>query len=684
MVVINKKEIKNNVIKQTSLPRWAWWLPPFLLVLVGFMVYFSSLHYCFAFDDVINIQKRFAIRTETFWSLFFTSSRWIGYWLSSVYYSINVWVGRSAFDPFVFRVGSVLFHLITGILVYYLFLYLLEQQKEGSFLKKHSFFIAGLTSIFFILHPVQTQTVSYAIQAQLEGVSAFFVVSSTLCCILMIYVRTALKKIIATILLFVLLFFSTGSKEIAIVSPILLALVDWFFIARGEFPSFKRRCLYIYLPALVLVVSCYMYLLDPSFFGEIVMFKREISNNWGNVLTENPREKIVPLTYLISQFKVIIHYIYIFFWPFSISVDYDWKVPGSFWDFSCIFYLSLLLILLAVVFWRLRRNKTDPISFGIIWFFLAVLPRSSFIPSSELLADYKTYLASIGIFFVFSLWIVYGSRLCFTIMEKTGDLSFLVQIVVLSICMLILAVGTYQRNQVWSSGEAFWENVIKNAPGRARAYNNYAVCLAENGKLYESIPFFKKAIKLDDFYADPANNLAVIYQRLGNAEEAIPILKASLRINPRIAEGYNNIAACLIMQKKYDEAAEYLQQALALRSHYGKAWFNLGRIRIAQGNMWDAYEKFKTCCTKADFDVEVGFAHYGRACMQLGKYDEAEGAFKKALVCNSQSAFALQELALCYKQQGRIQAARELLTSFIANNPRHDQLQGLKLVLNNL
>ena len=100
--------------------------------------------------------------------------------------------------------------------------------------------------------------------------------------------------------------------------------------------------------------------------------------------------------------------------------------------------------------------------------------------------------------------------------------------------------------------------------------------------------------------------------------------------------------------------------------------------------MWDAYEKFKMCCTKADFDVEIGFAHYGQACMQLSKYDEAEGAFKKALVCNAQSGFAVQELSLCYKQQGRIQEARELLTSFIANNPRHDQLQGLKLVLSNL
>jgi len=55
----------------------------------------------------------------------------------------------------------------------------------------------------------------------------------------------------------------------------------------------------------------------------------EARNNIGNLLTEKFTDKITPLHYCISQFKVMLHYIRIFIWPFGICIEYDWKLVGG-------------------------------------------------------------------------------------------------------------------------------------------------------------------------------------------------------------------------------------------------------------------------------------------------------------------------------------------------------------------
>src|SRR5207249_2559265 len=86
------------------------------------------------------------------------------------------------------------------------------------------------------------------------------------------------------------------------------------------------------------------------------------------------------------------------------------------------------------------------------------------------------------------------------------------------LCLLLaipLAVSTTKRNIIWSSGLEFWGNIIQNAPGKARAYNNYGVDLSQKmHKFQESVPYFKKAIAMDGNYPDPCNNLAVAYAQL--------------------------------------------------------------------------------------------------------------------------------------------------------------------------
>jgi len=619
------KKVKDGVVRnETSVPFVYLCITPFILSLLAAIFYKSSLNYAFQFDDLANITKLYSIRNSTFSQLFFQSSRWISYWLNTIHYKIG------KFNPFSYRLFNVMSHTATAIIIFYLFYWALSGLKKRSFFSENSFSIAACTALLFLLHPVQTQTVSYVIQGQLEGLACFFIASIVLCFLLLSRATDFFVKLSLTAFIFVLAILSCGTKEITIMSPFLLMVFDWFFIAQGNFESFKSRKLF-YAIYTATVFGVYLYFLKPTFFIKLFGMKMEARNNIGNILTEKAGDKILPLHFFISQFKVVLHYLFIFVWPFNICVEYDWKLVKSFFSIDCFVPFVVLCTLFGVIVRKLQENISNIAVFGIIWFFVSIAPRSSFIPSSELLTDYKTYTGSIGIAFMLALGIVKLCNVVLSYVKNRHYFYFKKELECLVMVLLALPLGffTYQRNKVWSSGENFWGNIIKNAPGKARAYNNYAVALSEKGLYKEAIPYYQKAIDMDGSYPDPLNNIAVAFSFMGDLDQAIDALRRSIMIQPMYPEAYNNLASFLITKKDYDQAEKALHYALQLRPYYGKAYFNLGKVHLFRDEQEKAFDCFKNACTRADLDNETGFQLYAHMAMKLKKYSDAAFAYSK-------------------------------------------------------
>lgn len=619
-------------------------LPPSILSLITILTYYPSLNYNFQFDDIANIQKHFYIRHHQFKNLFLSGSRWISYWLNSLYYSIG------KFDPFVFRLGNLIIHTTNGLLLFFLILYALLHSQGQHFFKRNALSIAIITSMLFLLHPVQTQTVSYVIQGQLEGLACMFILAMGLTFLHFCYTQSFTKKIALATLLFCLAFISCGTKEIAILSPFLMILLDWFFVAHGSWSSLKQRW-WVHGILLCIVTFMYIFFLKLSFFTNILSLNMQVNNNIGNIITAAPKDTIGPWQFFISQFKVILHYIWMFIWPFNISVEYDWVLVRHFFAWDCIIPFFMLLSIGLVIFRVLLTKPTHVLCFGALWFFICIAPRSSIIPSPELLVDYKTYTASIGWLFIIACAIVIGIEFLVNkiIHYKPLIIKRQTSLLLTAILALPLSFMTWQRNQVWSSGTEFWMNVIKNAPGKARAYNNYGVELSQTFKKYEeAIPYFKKATQMDPHYPDPLNNLALCYSQIDQVDNAIEVLKQGLKINPYYPEGYNNLASFYLRNKDYTQAQKCLNTALQLRPHYGKAYFNLGRLYAEQGDNKMALECFKKACTIADLDNEFGYKIYAQAALNQKEYADAIWAYSKAHECNPADTETLFTLANCY------------------------------------
>jgi protein O-mannosyl-transferase len=655
----NYKFVPNS----SNLSFWQKIIPPSILAIITTLFYWPSLKYPFQFDDLANITKKFAIRSDNPLTRWTNHSRWMGDWLNKINYEIGM------FDPFSYRLLNLFIHVLAGILVFYLIIDLCRFLKNKPFFYNNAVLIAFATSTLFLIHPVQTQTVSYVIQARLEGLATLFILATILTFVRAFHVKNMISKISLFSLSLLFAFISCGTKEIVVVTPFLILLVDWFFISQEKWENFKKRGIWYITFLAVFLVAFFSYI-SFDFLKRVISFSMTTGNNRGNILTHHAYDVITPLHFLISEFKVLLHYLVMFLWPFNISVEYDWKLSESFFAVDSFFPFLILAAIISFAVYTIIKKKNSFIAFGLFWFFLAMAPRTTIIPSPELICDYKTYLASVGWLFVLAVGIIHLFKFAIENFKNIPKLfhAHNYQIAALAILTIPLGIGTIVRNTVWSSSSAFWADIVVKAPLKARGHNNLGVALSEEGKIDESIDHYKKAIQLDKHYADPLSNIAVAYSLKGEIDQAIAALKGAINIFPNYPEAYNNLGTLLLKKKNYEDAEKSLNMAIKLRPYYGKAFYNLGRLYMERENEEKAWEYFKKA-TEGDLDNPEGFFTLGQMSIRLKKYEEAANAFEQILrrgISNPQVQF---NLGNAYFMTGNLEKAQNVYHRLVEDNP---------------
>ncbi len=525
----------------------------------------------------------------------------------------------------------------------------------------------------FLLHPVQTQTVSYVIQGQLEGFSSLFILLAITSFYFYLNAKKPILKIFSLISILFFLVSAASTKEISIIAPFLILLVDWFWFTpnntnfNNTWHNIKTR-FWLYLLLIAVTFGVYIYFLKPSFFINIISGKQAIVCSAGNAIANNYESKITQYYFFISQFKVILHYIWIFIWPLKICVEYDWQICNHIWDLDCVIP-GIFLIFLAILIYRLiKKNHRHPIAFGALWFLICILPRSSIIASAELVADYKTYLASFGIFIILG----YFANLIINRLNNFSKSTLPFWLINL-ILIAVLCYATIMRNQVWSSSLNFWYNIICNAPKKARGFNNYGVYLIENKEPEKSIFYLKRAIDLHQsqssqyFYSDPYQNLANAYALTNHIDLAIEVIKKGLAVNPNIAEMHNNLGALYLHQNKINDSIYHLKIANHLNPQHGHILYNLGRAYLMTNQIEDAWNCLKKACLETHIDrLENALELYAEASIKLQKLADATFALQKILKSNPNNLPALFNLAAIYYHQSNYDGAKECYQKILA------------------
>jgi tetratricopeptide (TPR) repeat protein len=451
-----------------------------VLVKVGAGVYIGAFLGAFQYDDgFIILLNPHLDRTEMF-------AGHLDHMVRPVLYATFL-LDRSFYGhhPAGYHLLNLLLHLGSGLLVYRI----LSRAVTGeSWLNWQIPFWAAL---LFLIHPIQTEAVTY-ISGRASELMAFFYLLAFL-----LYVKTSdptghgvtgrllIPGAMASLLL------SLGSKETAMTFPLALLLWD-VLIRRLNGAALRATFLSAHLPFWLVLLAAAMWVWRHPRYSVLAQFSLEVRPLWDNLLSE-----LHAVTYALR----------LFFFPWEQNFDHDLPTMHSLFQWP----LPLDLVVLGglATLGLIMGRRVPLLSFGLGWFFVHLLP-TSLIPRADLLSERNLYLASIGLILaVVVLVVLLLQRL--TVAVPYSRTSRVAGYSLALPAVLVLSLLTYQRNLLYRDEVSLWSDTVRKSPVKARPHNNLGHAYAMQGDWDRAIEEFRIASRLDPDYALAKNNLRDAY-----------------------------------------------------------------------------------------------------------------------------------------------------------------------------
>ncbi|HTB79396.1 MAG TPA: tetratricopeptide repeat protein [Opitutaceae bacterium] len=466
--------------------------------------------------------------------------------------------------------------------------------------------VAGL----WLLHPLQTETVTCIVQRTESIVSLFYLL--TLYC----FIRGAENPGAAApgekavnpgsgsgrrvgwhALAVLACLLGMGSKEVMVSAPLMVLLYDRTFLS-GSFRAAWHRhgATYLGLAGTWLLLA-----------GLVVHSGGSRGNAAGFGLG------VTPWSYAFTQCEAVVHYLRLAFWPYPLVVDYGGRiVPGL---GPVLPQAVLLLALLGLTLYALWRRPAA--GFFGAWFFGILAPSSSIVPLvSQTMAEHRMYLPLAAV--------IAGTVMGIDVFARRASRWIF--------CALILVLGllTYERNQDYRSEVTIWTDTVARCPGNLRARNELGNALVDAGRSAEAIEQYEAAMQLAPDDPGTRYNLGLALARTGRMDEAIKRYTEALRINPLLAEAHNGLGNALVATGQTGPAMSHYREAIRLKPAYAEAHYNLGVAFFQTGQL----DQSRACFEEA-VRLDPGYAeahnNLGSALFLLGRREEAIAQYEEAL-----------------------------------------------------
>ncbi|MBI5676376.1 MAG: tetratricopeptide repeat protein [Nitrospirae bacterium] len=598
-----------------------------LIILLGLLAYSNTFHAPFTFDDIDNIVENNRVKDISHIHSFFTDIEGQAIMarpLTAATFAINYYFGK--LDTTGYHIFNLALHIANGILLYFLikitagYLNYSDDKKIG--------LIALFSSLIFIAHPIQTESVIYIVTRSALLSTFFFLLG------VILFTKTVhtegKRKLIYTLALFIISLMGMASREEFFIFPIILILYDLYFISRQDIKEVLKN-FKIHLPV-ILTLAYVIYIVMSHDYGEHAGY---------GVKT------ITPFEYLMTQFNVHWTYLRLLFFPINQNLDYDYPIAKALFELptilSFIGYIGLWIT--SIYLYR----KRPVISFCILWFMVTLAPSSSFMPIKDVIFEHRLYMPNMGIIIAFTSSVFYVLQFrihrshIFSSHFSLPTSYFLL----LSTVVILFSIATYQRNIVWKDEVSLWEDVVRESPGKARPHNNLGNAYLK-GRIDEAINEYKTALRLNPDYAEAYSNLGSAYFIQSRIDEAINAYRAVLTLNPNIPEAHNNLGNAYATQGRIEEAINEYQTAIRINTDDVKAYYNLGNAYLAKGRIDEAINEYRTAL-KLNPDYANAHINLGIAYIRQGRIDDAINEYRVALKLNPDDVIALQKFDLLLK-----------------------------------
>jgi tetratricopeptide (TPR) repeat protein len=380
-----------------------------------------------------------------------------------------------------------------------------------------------------------------------------------------------------------------------------------------------------------------------------------------------------PLEQLLTQAKGLLYYLHLLTLPTHLSVEPQFFVLGS----ASVLVVSLSMALSAVggavALWRGRCRRA---LFLILWLLLYMLP-TIVVPLNVLVNERRAYMP-------LAVACVAAGLLLVPALQRLRARPLLAVVSV-----LMLAVLSVQRTQVWADEMTLWRDAVVKGPGMSRAHlylGNAHKDLAQHAtdEAYRQQQWLAAAAAFERASAT-ARGLDLALRALNNRGGVFFTLGDQALDEGRRAEALEH----------YERAEEIYRAVEARNPIYADALINLGnstliRARLTPGLSAAQRQKLlRESVAYYQRALEVrpnhsqGHSNLGVAYDDLGDWELAEARYRHALHLDGRDWLTMKNLAhLLQRRAGadieagrlgvaaeRLQQARHLIDQALRLNP---------------
>ncbi|MDP3954263.1 MAG: tetratricopeptide repeat protein [bacterium] len=570
-----------------------------IIILSGTVVYSFNLDNQLFWDDDDWIINNVFVHDITWHNIKFwlTNNTLAGVGLPSNYYrpflfftfAFN-WVISGA-EPFIWHLTSNIIHIANAVLVFLLLKKaltksitegrprlaedpprepsILEAKPQGPLRFSLNTLTAFLTALIFVIHPLNTEAVTY-IAGRGDSLVMFFMLLALVFFVKskdnpdrsLIYKSASLISMIVGIL----------SRETGIIFPFLLMIFYISFISRDRFwisikKAFKETWLYFG----VVVV-----------YGILRLTVLNFQNTLNFYTAPNPYSENI-LYRMLTFMHAFVDYIRLLFVPTGLHMERSMTVHTSLFQWPVWLGALIVVGILAMVYRLYKKGNPDfkVWFFGWGWFFVGLGPVSGITPINAVIYEHWPYLPMIGFWFIGAFYLV---KIIDFLKSRKLTNYYLLLTSFLMAYAIFFGYQAIQRNILWGKPIEFFEDILKYEPQSARSNNNLGNLYFNQGNVEKAEKYYRLATETNDILPQPHFNIGSILQTRGDLFGAIKEYEKAIALDPGFHYSYQNLLSIYASQGELIKATEYGELLKQLRPDDPRVYYNLALIYMARND----------------------------------------------------------------------------------------------------
>lgn len=530
-----------------------------LLICLTALCYLPFVNSPFIWDDQQFVTENQTIQSFNFAQMFKESTT-AGGGINSNYYrpltsiSFAIDTGWWGNNPIGFHLTNLVLHLTAGLLLFWLLINL-------GLSNRWRFWV----TTFFLLHPVQTEAVTY-ISSRGDSLSTVFLLFG----LNSFWLSFQKKKLHFSLydlqisfsqpfLLFtsaLSLILAVLSKELALSGLGLYGLILLLHLFQTQQ---KIKVIFSkYLPTTIAIVFLLILGLGYTYVRQTTL-NFDPHFDYSVIDPQYPTSLTIRL---LTFTRALPRYIGTFAFPYALHMDHVLPVIHSIlnpWTIS-VFLVSILIIWLSIL--EINKLKTLWLGFGVLWFVIGLVPISGIVPVNGLFYEHWLYIPIVGLLISTAALL----RLISNFLSRQKKLKPAQQVFsdlnlyLPGFVLLIMIVITLRQNYIWSDHIRFYEYTLRFTQS-ARLYNNLAMAQADRGNVTGALENYQNALAISPGYPQIYHNIGNLLQTQGEPVAALEYFQKALEVDPTFTFSYSKALQLALGLKDASASAQILQLA---------------------------------------------------------------------------------------------------------------------------